>query len=104
MKTFIITDKIEVTQNGVVALTKANTPFAYYRPGKPRQYASLTKFIPKINDADAYTCQYVHRSSASILVIGGSDILTLKRHEHWNFSAKIEKCVDQSIYDKIAVG
>lgn len=54
----------------------------------------------KLPNAKAYTGHCFRRSSATILVDAGGDILTLKRHGGWRSSSTAEGYLEDSLQQK----
>lgn len=57
----------------------------------------------KLPNAELYTGHCFRRSSATLLVDGGGDLLSLKRHGGWKSSAVAESYIDESLQNKIDV-
>ena len=86
--------------------------FLNYQIGKcVRQAVGINKFgsIPKeiakylkLPEPEAYTGHCFRRSSATILVDAGGDLLALKRHGGWKSAAVAEGYIDDSIANKTA--
>jgi integrase len=57
----------------------------------------------KIPDASSYTGHCWRRTSASLLVDAGADLLTLKSHGGWKSSAVEEGYIENSIQNKISI-
>lgn len=62
----------------------------------------IAKFL-SLENPESYTGHCFRRSSATILVNSGSDLLALKRHGGWRSSAVAEGYVDDSIKNKMDV-
>lgn len=54
-------------------------------------------------DAQCYTGHCFRRSSATLLVDNGGDILTLKRHGGWQSTSVAESYIDESLQNKIEI-
>ncbi|XP_039280998.1 uncharacterized protein LOC120350644 [Nilaparvata lugens] len=65
-------------------------------PKKVAQYLGLDK-------PESYTGHALRRTSASMLVEGGGDLLTLKRHGGWKSSSVAEGYIEDSIARKVEV-
>jgi hypothetical protein len=57
----------------------------------------------KIPDASSYTGHCWRRTSASLLVHAGADLLTLKSHGGWKSSAVAKGYIENSIQNKISI-
>jgi integrase len=57
----------------------------------------------KIPDASSYTGHCWRRTSASLLVDAGANLLTLKSHGGWKSSAVEERYIENSIQNKISI-
>lgn len=62
----------------------------------------IAKFL-SLENPESYTGHCFRRSSATILVNSGTDLLALKRHGGWRSSAVAEGYVDDSIKNKMDV-
>lgn len=92
---------------------KSNRLFIGYRKGKcvaqnvgTHAVAAVPKNIAiflKLEQPETYTGHSMRRSSASMLVEGGADLLTLKKYGGWKSSAVAEGYVEDSISRKIQV-
>jgi integrase len=94
-------------------LTEHRRLFVNYQKGKCTvQPVGINKFakVPaiianylKIPDASSYTGHCWRRTSASLLVDAGADLLTLKSHGGWKSSAVAEGYIENSIQNKISI-
>lgn len=57
----------------------------------------------KLEQPESYTGHAIRRTSASMLVEGGADLLTLKRHGGWKSATVAEGYIEESINRKIDV-
>ena len=90
-----------------------NRFFLNYQNGKcTRQVVGINKFgrmateiasFLKLPNPSEYTGHCFRRSSATILVNAGEDLLTLKRHGGWRSSGVAEGYVDDSIANKLKI-
>lgn len=62
----------------------------------------IAKFL-KISDASLFTGHCWRRTSATLLVDGGADLLTLKRHGGWKSSAVAERYLEDSSERKMSI-
>lgn len=65
--------------------------------------AKLIATFLKLPNPELYTGHCFRRSSATILVNSGSDLLTLKRHGGWRSSSVAEGYIDDSMASKINI-
>lgn len=87
--------------------------FVGYRNGKCvaqnvgcHAVASVPRMVAKylnLENADSYTGHSLRRSSTTMLVEGGADLLTLKRHGGWQSSTVAEGYIIDSISRKVEV-
>lgn len=90
-----------------------NRFFLNYQNGKcTRQAVGINKFgrmateiasFLKLPNPSEYTGHCFRRSSATILVNAGEDLLSLKRHGGWRSSGVAEGYVDDSIANKLKI-
>lgn len=57
----------------------------------------------KLKNPEQYTGHCFRRSSATLLVNAGGDLLTLKRHGGWRSSTVAEGYIDESIQEKVKI-
>lgn len=62
---------------------------------------TVAEYLKKENVRE-YTSHCMRRSSATLLVDGGADILTLKRHGGWKSSSSAEEYIGESMTNKVA--
>lgn len=96
------------------ATTTSTRFFLNYQKGKCyNQHIGKNKFLdaPKVvatflnlPDAHRYTGHSFRRTSANLVVDGGGDILTLKRHGGWRSSSAAEGYLEDSITNKRKIG
>ena len=67
---------------------------------KFRKVPSVIATFLGLPEAASYTGHAFRRSSASLLVDGGADLLELKRHGGWNSSAVAENYIEDSVMRK----
>lgn len=118
MRSFTVEDEYATYVEKYIALRPINVPhnrfFVNYQKGKcTQQPIGRNKFLgtPKLiadflglENAASYTGHSLRRSSATLLVDGGADILTLKRHGGWRSSASAEGYLENSVGNKRKIG
>ena len=92
---------------------KSDRLFVGYRAGKcvaqnvgSHSISGVPKKVAlylKLDHPENYTGHSIRRTSASMLVEGGADLLTLKRHGGWKSSAVAEGYIEDSVTRKIDV-
>jgi integrase len=92
---------------------KVDRFFVGYRLGKcfaqvvgKNMFASMPMKVAKflgLQNPESYTGHAMRRSSASMLVEGGADLLTLKRHGGWKSSKVAEGYIEESLARKVEV-
>lgn len=90
--------------------TNTNQFFTNYQKGKcTKQVVGINKIgnVPKqiaqylnLENPSAYTSHCFRRTSATLLVNAGGDLLALKRHGGWRSSAVAEGYVDNSLHNQ----
>ena len=113
---FTITEHLEIYRKYAL-LRPQNYPetkfFINYQGGKcTRQVVGINKIgkVPfevakylKLPNAEEYTGHSLRRSSATLLVEAGGDLLTLKKHGGWKSSTVAENYIENSLNKKIEV-
>lgn len=64
---------------------------------------SIVAAFLNLPDAECYTGHCMRRSSATLLVNAGGDLITLKRHGAWKSSSVAEGYVQDSVSSKLAI-
>lgn len=115
-RTFTVTSGVDFFRK-YIALRQKDTPhrrlFVCYRKGKCTvQPVGINTFgkIPtkiaeylKLPNPAMYTGHCFRRTSATLLVNAGADILTLKKHGGWKSSTVAEGYIDDSIQNKVNI-
>lgn len=113
-RSFTITDKFYLIVKKYMLLRLKNCKidrfFLNYQKGKCVQQAigihkfgNMSSLIAKylgLSDAESYTGHAFRRTSATLLVESGADIITLKRHGGWKSDRVAESYVEDSINNK----
>ena len=117
-RSFIVVDEQNLNvYRTYVSLRPSNVPhrrlFIFYNKGKcsiqPVGLHSVGKAPSKIasylglSNPEQFTGHCFRRSSATLLVEGGGDILNLKRHGGWKSSQVAEGYIEQSLQNKIDI-